>query len=149
MLGRKSEKKQATEKLVLALVDNRLFLGNYNYPDKKFSATCLKKIIGTEVKTRKIIPIGFLGHPIFFTVISCSPENSIVNKKTKFELIKKYTYSDMTLEESGINISLEDSQVDAILSSLVQFGCITIGNRYTIWNEFKKRQGELEVKQND
>ena len=143
MFGKNKE--TTTKKLVLSPTEYMAIDDSGN-----FESFCLNRLLknNTEVKSGKTIFITMLGHDIPFYVKSCTPENSIIDKKTEIE-ITKFTRSDMTLEEAGLSLFTDSGVVKQLIFKLIKHHWITEENGLAIWKEFRKRQKENKIDSND
>ena len=126
-----------TKQVTLAPLDCNLNV------DHVFTAFCLKRLQNVEVKLKKTVSVCILGHKIQFLVKQCSPEHSKIGKKTKLILLRFNTRSDMTLEETTLNIFMTDEEAKHLLSRMILKKLITEKNGIAIWKEFKKQQKQL------
>lgn len=118
-------------------------IGMKVYPDRDFDAFCLKRLQDKKVESGKEVDIIMLGHRIPFVVKECSPDPSKVGKNTKLVIMSFNTRSDMTLEETDLNVFMSDEEAKQILSKMILKLLITEKNGIEIWKEFKKKQDQL------
>lgn len=140
ILGKDSNEKPSTKELSIAPVGFPL-----QPADEGFTEFCLNRLAKqkVEVETGKRLVILMLGHSIPFTVKSCTPEKSVVNKHTKLVILSNCKNPITTLENAHINIFMTDDEVKKILSSLIKGEFTTKENAVAIWKEFKKGQKKL------